>query len=148
MRLLNCDSYNNGGDGWRTITNTGTVYFENSNFIKNGGYGINVDTGNRNGFAVNCGFGAGTQANTSGTINVAAGQIEEIGTVTYADDKTPWVDPANGDFRISIGAAKGQGRGTYTQTAASYSGTVGYPDIGAAQSKVFYPSPNMRGGFS
>ena len=38
----------------------------------------------------------------------------------------------NGDFRINLTAAKGTGRGTYMQTAASYTGTVGYPDVGAA----------------
>jgi hypothetical protein len=57
-----------------------------------------------------------------------------IGSVTYATDVTPWVDPTNGDFRINLAAAKGTGRGTFTQTASSYAGTVGYPDIGAAQS--------------
>jgi hypothetical protein len=59
--------------------------------------------------------------------------VIESGTVTYANDVTPWVDPANGDFRINLAAAKGAGRGTFTQTAASYTGTIGYPDIGAAQ---------------
>lgn len=147
-KIINCDSYNNGGDGWRTITASGTVFFENSNFIKNGGYGINVSTGTRIGLAINCGFGSGSQANTSGTINVAAGQIEEIGTITYASGVTPWVDPANGDFRINLGNAKGQGRGTFTETAASYSGTIGYPDIGAGQSRVIYPQPLISGGFN
>jgi hypothetical protein len=73
------------------------------------------------------------------------------GNVTYANDVTPWTDPANGDFRISLAAAKGAGRGTYTQTAASYAGTVGYPDIGAAQSTGGGGSSssrmvNIRGG--
>ena len=51
--------------------------------------------------------------------------------MNFASDVTPWVDPANGDFRINLAAAKGAGRGSYTQNAGG--GTVGYPDIGAAQ---------------
>ncbi len=82
---------------------------------------------------MNCGYGAGTQANTSGATN-GTGDLDVGGAVTYASDATPWADPANGDFRISLAAAKGAGRGAFTQTAASYAGTVGYPDIGAAQS--------------
>ena len=59
--------------------------------------------------------------------------VENIGAVTYGANLTPWVDPANGDFRINLAAAKGAGRGTFLQTSASYTGTVGFPDIGAAQ---------------
>ncbi len=58
----------------------------------------------------------------------------ESGSITYAADVTPWVDPANGDFRITLAAAKSAGRGSFTQTQSSYTGTIGYPDIGAAQS--------------
>ena len=63
------------------------------------------------------------------------------GAVTYASNATPWVDPANGDFRTNLPAAMNAGRGAFTETAASYAGAVGYPDIGAAMHK-----DSQRGG--
>lgn len=149
--FLNCDFYNNTGDG---IDCSGSaiapIRIQNCNFVKNGGYGIRMPaSGQVTGRVTNCGFGSGTQANTSG--QTTGGQaIDVSGSVTYASDVTPWVDPANGDFRINLAAAKGAGRGAYTQTAASYSGTVGYPDIGAAQHQDSGSSGarmvNIRGG--
>ena len=137
VRMVCCDAYNNTSDGIRiTSTQNVNVVIENSNIIKNGGWGIATSgAGKRTATVVNCGFGAGTQANTSGTIT-GIDALDEIGTVTYASDVTPWVDPANGDFRINLATAKNAGRGAFTQTASSYSGTVGYPDIGAAQSQA------------
>jgi hypothetical protein len=131
--LKNCDAYNNTGDGFEInggVTNF-PVVLESCNAVKNGGWGINLTSDGRRGTMVSCAFGSGTQANTSGTTR-NNGAIE-TDTITYAADVTPWVDPANGDFRISLTAAKGTGRGVFTQTAASYAGTVGYPDIGASQ---------------
>lgn len=133
IRCLGCDFYNNGGDGYRHATAATAIYLENCNFVKNGGYGFNISSGTiYNALLFNCGFGAGTQVNTSGTTN-GGSKVVEVGSVTYASNVSPWVDPANGDFRINLSTAKGAGRGKYTQTAASYTGTVGYPDIGAAQ---------------
>jgi len=127
-----CDFYNNGRDGIESTATQAQLYSENSNFIKNGRYGAEQAASTvRNWFIVNAGYGAGTAANASGTTSGA--NIQETGAVTYASNVTPWVDPANGDFRINLAAAKGAGRGTFTETAASYTGTVGYPDIGAAQ---------------
>jgi hypothetical protein len=136
QRIIGCDFYNNTSDGCRNSNSSGTAQLtiENCNFVKNGGYGFNANgAGRRIGTMMNCGYGAGTQANTSGATN-GTGDLDVSGAVTYASDATPWTDPANGDFRISLAAAKGAGRGAFTQTAASYAGTVGYPDIGAAQS--------------
>lgn len=140
VTFFGCDAYNNGGDGLKSPDPGGgitSVDVENCNFVKNGGLGVRVGTSNPGNTQLtlrNCGFGSGTAANTSGDHNVPDSMPASVtGTVTYAADVTPWVDPANGDFRITLAAAKGAGRGTYTQTAASYSGTVGYPDIGAAQ---------------
>jgi hypothetical protein len=135
--VIGCEFYNNAGSGIANTAAGGTASLNvsNSNFLKNGAYGIDLSGGCvYGGTIVNCGFGSGTQVNTSGATNIlAASGIEVKGAVTYAADVTPWVDPANGDFRISLAAAKGAGRGTFTQTAASYTGTVGYRDIGAAQ---------------
>lgn len=131
--ILNCDFYNNGGSGVNAnVTSNCSMQIQNSNFIKNGAYGFAEQANHeRDSLLLNNGFGAGTQANTSGATSIS--QATVVGSVTYADDVTPWTDPANGDFRISLAAAKNAGIGAYTQTAASYAGTVGYPDIGAAQ---------------
>lgn len=131
--MQGCDAYNNGGHGAEIFLATAGAYsIENCNFVKNGGWGITSSATLRNGRIVNCGFGAGTEANALGNIN-GTGAINETGTVNYANNVTPWVDPANGDFRITLTAAKSAGRGAFTQTASSYAGTVAYPDIGAAQ---------------
>ena len=132
VALFGVDFYNNGADGFRHISSATTFYMENCNFVKNGGFGFNISSGSvYEAKLVNCGFGSGTQANSSGQTNGA--RINQIGNITYASGVTPWVDPANGDFRINLAAAKGAGRGAFTQTQASYAGTVGYPDIGSAQ---------------
>jgi hypothetical protein len=130
--MLNCDAYNNVSDGFNSTTSI-SAFIQNCNFIKNGGWGINCTTAtNRTGFVMNCGFGSGSQANTLGTTNLLFG-IVESGSVTYPSGLTPWQDPANGDFRITLPAAMNAGIGAYTETQAGYAGTVGYPDIGAAQ---------------
>lgn len=130
ISVQNCDIYNNGSDGINIASGAANpVWIENTNFIKNTGAGINNVSVIISGFAYNGGYGAGTQANgSSDTIN----NLTKTGTVTYGSNLTPWVDPANGDFRINLPAAYNAGRGSFTETAASYSGTVGYQDIGAA----------------
>lgn len=151
-QMIGCESYNNGGAGLSIGDNVSFLFIKNCNFIKNTGWGIDASTGTsiRSGYVYNCGFGAGTQANGSGTITVASkSNLVQSGNVTYASGVTPWVDPANGDFRINLAAAKNAGRGTFTQTAASYAGTVGYPDIGAAQhldAGGILINPGMSGG--
>jgi hypothetical protein len=128
--VLRCDCYNNGGAGI-DCPSALPVVLDSCNLIDNGGFGIAGNATGSMAQAYNCGFGSGTAANASGTTsNVPT----EVGSVTYAADVTPWVDPANGDFRINLAAAKGGGRGAFLQTAPSYTGTVAYPDIGAAQS--------------
>lgn len=134
VALLNCDAYGNGGAGIELLNTSAALYYiENCNLVKNGGWGINGSgAGARNGRVINCGFGSGTQVNTSGS-TTGLKSMTEAGSITYPSNATPWVAPATGDFRISLRAAQGTGRGTFTQTQASYSGTVGYPDVGAAQ---------------
>lgn len=141
VRLHRCEMYNNANDGVRIALGSsagGVVVIEDCNLVKNGtggtGYGIN-DQSSVGHIAIikNCGFGTGTQANTSGTVNNLAAYGTEDGSFNYASNVTPWTDPANGDFRPAIADAKGTGSGSFTQTAASYAGTVGYPDRAAAQ---------------
>jgi hypothetical protein len=135
--LISCDAYKNGGSG---VFDAGSgnhfISMQNCNLVLNTLWGINLagGVGNRNGSIVNCGFGSGTKANGSGTVS-PIGSVSEIGSVTYASNLTPWVDPDNGDFRINLGAAINAGRGSFTETQASYSGTRSYPVIGAAQNQ-------------
>ncbi len=137
IQISACDIYNNASDGIGIATTSSSMcyYIENCNLIKNTGAGINVAStaGNYTGLAFNNGYGAGTQANGSAD---TLGGIISSGAVTYGSNLTPWVDPANGDFRINLAAANWAGRGAFTETASSYAGTIGYPDIGAAQSKT------------
>lgn len=133
--MSGCDSYNNGGDGLDlTASSTAQFVIQNCNFINNTGFGITSSgSSSRNGSIFNCGFGSGTQANDAGSMASNLGGLNEIGTITYAANVTPWTDPANGDFRINLATARNTGRGVFTQTATSYAGTVSYPDVGAAQ---------------
>ena len=105
---------------------------QNSNIIKNGLWDILATSGTGLILTEHVRFGAGTQASISGSVSSYVG-IVQIDSQSYAADVTPWPDPANGDFRINLSAAKGAGEGAFTQTAASYAGTTSYPDIGAGQ---------------
>lgn len=138
VRITGSSFYNNGGHGIQVgaSTNVSSIFVENSSFVKNGLYGIAGGTsGFRAGLIKNCGFGAGTQANVSGTTN-SLGAIVEEGSVNFPNDVTPWVDPADGDFRINLTEAKQAGRGAFTQTQSGYGDpnpTVAFNDIGAAR---------------
>ena len=123
-----CVAHGNGGDG--VADSFGAV--ENCVLTANGAWGVN---GTATTLVATCAFGSGTQANTSGTVN---GANLVSGSITLGSNLSPFTDAANGDFRLNSTAnagalLRGTGRGAYTQTATSYGGTVGYPDIGAAQ---------------
>jgi hypothetical protein len=124
-----CDFYNNGDRG--IDSGSSHLWVDSCNFVNNTGIGVAAGSGNA--YLSKCGFGSGTMANDGGN---TSGNVEEYGSITYAADMTPWVDPSNGDFRINLAAAKGTGDGTFLQTSASYAGTIGYPDVGAGQSIV------------
>lgn len=133
--LVGCDAYNNTGDGIDFATAGASIYVENCNLVKNGGYGINSSgTAQRDGWIRNCAFGSGSQVNTSGQVLATMYDGQQLGTVTYASGVTPWVDPANGDFRINLAVAKGAGIGAFPAANGYTAGVpVGYPDIGASQ---------------
>ncbi|MCZ2339734.1 MAG: hypothetical protein LC127_16425 [Chitinophagales bacterium] len=79
-----------------------------------------------------CGFGSGTMANGSGNISSSEPYaVDEIGTVTYTANTTPYNDYINGDFSITSAQSINAGVGTFLMTKSGYGGTVGYPDIGA-----------------
>jgi hypothetical protein len=133
---VGCDAYNNGSHGFHDDQGAYISIYDSCNAVKNGGWGINIGTTNvGTPLILNCGFGTGTQVNTSGAIGSSTGAVI-VSQVNYASNATPWTDPVNGDFRISLAESRGTGRGSFFQTQASYAGTVGYPDIGAAQSQA------------
>ena len=129
LNIVGCDFYNNGLSGIDIAASPAAIHVLNSNFVKNGACGIKIATAAAYGVVTNCGFGAGAEANALGDID-AQSSLVVSGSVNYTSH--PWRDPANGDFRINDPAAKGTGRGLFVQTTGG-SGTVGYPDIGAAQ---------------
>lgn len=145
--FVGCDAWNNGGDGLFLLVGAdGTsTYIENCNFLKNGGYGISSANFSKNGSIINCGFGSGTQANTSGTVTNNTYGLPVLNSITYASGATPWVDPANGNFNINLAAAINAGRGTFMQT---FTNTAGYPDLGAAQATNAVSSSASTSGFS
>lgn len=139
MSLMSgCDAYNNGGDGIDLTGSSAAAFvIQNCNLVNNTLFGI-TSSGSalRTGAIQNCGFGSGTQTNDSGGLATNLGGMVETGSILYAADVTPWADPANGDFRISLAAAKNTGIGSFTETAPSYTGTIGFPDVGAAQAQA------------
>lgn len=129
------DTYANGGDGIFASGSSCGYLIRNCNLLDNNGWGIGTNNvGSTNFLVQNCGFGSGAMANGSGEISSISNSsnLTEVGRVTYGSGLTPWNDPANGDFRIALAAAFNTGYEQFTQTEAGQSGTIGYPDIGAA----------------
>jgi len=143
--LMNCDSYNNGGDGIiMEFTVPTSVVIESCNLVANGGWGININTAAsdlRNGIISNCGFGSGTMANGDGEIgNDTTSTFNHLlirGSITYSANTTPWADPDDGDFSITSSEAKNIQQ-SFLQLQSGYGSpnpTVSYTDIGAGQSE-------------
>ena len=147
VRISSCDSYRNTGSGM-LISSSLHNWIQDCNLLRNGGWGINKTTTAGNGFISNCGFGSGaTMQNTSGTIQNGA-NVDQINIITYPSNVTPWRDPDNGDFRITLRQAINAGLGDFCQTytGATWTGSVGYPDIGSNQ--AFDISLPLAGGGS
>jgi hypothetical protein len=129
--VQSCDSYGNGSHGFQLFNagNGGIQNFKNCNAISNGGWGLLTDSSallrvDIRGFA--------TFGNVSGAVSIGANaDLFSENIIAYAS--SPYVDPANGDFRLSLAAAKQSGSSYFVQTASGYSGSVSYPDIGALQ---------------
>ena len=133
---MGCDAYNNRLDGLNGVTsdnNLSTYWIENCNFVKNGGYGINMGVATTiftQGFVYNCGFGSGNYGNVAGRIN--PGSLIETAPVIYPPNLSPYNSPDTGDFSLVLSAGIASGRGSFTEVDGTHLGTVGYPDIGAA----------------
>jgi len=140
--FINCDSYNNTGAGFYvSATSVGAVHFlQNCNAVKNSTYGFDCTASTTiGGWVTNCGYGKGTQVNTSGDSRLSS--MTETGKVSYANNVTPWNAPTTGDFTLILADAQNAGVMTFTQTQGSYTGTVAYASIGAA-------TPSQAGGGS
>jgi hypothetical protein len=141
----NNDFYNNTGAAIKVNAVAGNyfLHIENNNFIKNGTYAVDGGASftHLTGFMLNNGYGSGTQANGSGNYHTTGSLVldDSTGTnsrIVYASGVTPYVAPTTGNFSINLAAAQGVGRGAFTQIDGTNTGTVGYPDLGAAQSSV------------
>lgn len=125
--LEGCVAYNNSGAGITVTGGSSFNHFENCLAVNNGTYGLSTTTAIGLA-AINCGFFGNTTAATS----YASGTpVYESGTITLAAD--PFVDAPNGDFSLNTAETIGTGRGKFTQTAASYTGTESFTDLGSAQ---------------
>lgn len=130
--FVNCVAWNNGKDGIHAVVGNCSIHMENCILGLNAaGYGFRgVDV--TSGYAVmrKCAF----YSNTSGETTVINPSLEE-GSITLSAD--PFVDAANGDFRLNSTAGGGAacrnaGIGLFNQTSPA-AGTIAYPDIGAVQ---------------
>jgi hypothetical protein len=131
--IINCDFYNIGGNAIKYTGNSSTYLgsiVANTNFVKITGNVFDTGVAFTTSWWFNNGYGSGSMGN-GGKFNIK-GNVDEVGAVTYPSGFTPWFAPSTGDFRIALGAAMSTGRGFFLETGASKSGTVGYPDIGAA----------------
>lgn len=129
--ILNTDFYNNGGIAFLPNNSGQSInLIRNCNFLKNTSGGIVTSVTLTLGSAQNNAYGSGTQANgAADTIK----SIQESGKVTYASGVTPYSAPTTGNFSLVLPAAFNTGLQTWTETDGTNTGTVGFPDIGAAQ---------------
>lgn len=137
LLIENCDFYNNAGDGINFNAVTGYAIVRNCNFIKNGGWGINGTNLAYTLDIINCAFGAGTMANTSG--QTTGNAINAVGIITYPTDFNPYCDSLNGNFTLKALEYLDAGYNNFVQRAASYAGSTQELPIGAV--------PPARGGF-
>lgn len=132
-QILNTDVYGSGSDGLRMSDGGETFYMENSNFVNNGGYGVNFLTAanQRSGALRNCGF----FGNTSGDIlNSTFNNLIITGKINYTSN--PFISPTTGDFRLKVGQAFGTGRGTFLVQGSTFS-YVNYPNVGSDIKRPF-----------
>ncbi len=105
---------------------------ENNLLVNNTGWGITVGNGGGNQTLIrNNAF----YNNSSGQVTSTA-YTDVVGSITLSG--VPFVDAANGDFRLNNtagagAAARGSAWSPFTQTQSGYAGTLGYTDVGAAQ---------------
>lgn len=141
---INSNYYNNTVDGINLAQSSTWPVIINNNFLLNAGKGINNTNAFQGGIIYNNGRGSGTQAN--GAVDALGCIVNTNTDITYASNVTPWNAPTTGDFRTTLSAAKGVGRGVFTETDGTNTGTVGYPDIGAAPAQPDEGMGALMGG--
>lgn len=136
-----CTAYNNVSDGINGSASSCVLVVENCLLISNGtggtGYGVNLSTQQQMLVSNNAFYG-----NNTGQANGVNASLV-TGSITLTSD--PFTAASTGDFTLNNTAGAGAacrntGRGTFTETQASYTGTISYPDVGAIQNQVT-PSP-------
>ena len=130
--LHHCDIYNNTSDGVNLVSvDQGHYYFENCLFIGNGGYGVTqvsaIDVNPGTIVMQTCGF----QGNTTDKYNSNIVAENVLNEVTIASN--PFTDAPNGDFSLSLQAAKSTARGAFMQQTGYTETSTGAPDLGAVQ---------------
>ncbi len=122
LACINCNFYNNTGDGINLATTASSAFVVliNNNFLLNAGKGVNATVVTQSGILYNNGRGAGTQAN--GAVDALQSIVNTSTDITYATNVTPWNAPTTGDFRTTLAAAKGVGRGAFTETDGTNAG--------------------------
>lgn len=144
-----CDFFDNNASGLDSAATAEIpLIIQNCNFVSNSVYGVTSSGSSlRNGFMLNNGFGSGTMANQTADVAPNMGGINEIGSVTYGANQTPWVSPTTGNFSINLTSAKSAGRGLFTQGGTTGS-TVAFPDIGAGQASDTNTTATAGGSYT
>lgn len=139
--IHNCSFYNITGDAIKHNTTTGIfLVIKNCIFTKGGAKGINMAAAIGGGVSQNNAYGAGTEANATADTLLS---VVETGKVTLPSNTSPYSAQTTGNFSLIAPTAQGTGYGTFLETDGTNTGTVGYPDIGAAQANigVAFPTP-------
>lgn len=129
---VNCDYYNISGDAIKFANVTQGMFqlMINNNFVNIGGRAINNTVTAQSGILYNNG-----RSNT-GIPDQLKSIIDTHTDIFYPLGVTPWNSPTTGDFSKVLAAAISSGRGQFTQTDGTNTGTVSYPDIGATQAQL------------
>ncbi len=142
---INCNFYNNIGDGVRLAYSAAKSWaiLINNNFLLNSGKAINNTVTAQGGIIYNSGRGLGNQQNAGG--DTLKSIVNTGSDVFYSAGITPWNAPTTGDFTTTIGsAAVGAGRGIFTETDGTNTGTLSYPVIGASTATIPAPKGGLR----
>jgi hypothetical protein len=139
--ITNCDFYNMTADAILFVplntTGNGYNYVANCNFVLIGGKAINnLTQGSQSGGGSGGGIAAGIMYNC-GRYMVAGGP-DVLGSImdggnNFIYPSSPYRNAPAGDFSLLQTVGLNSGRSFFTQTLGGKGGTVGYPDVGAAQ---------------
>lgn len=153
QNFINCSLYGNGGSGIEfttagPITDPACVNIMNCTFLTNTSAAVRVnDTAGHylSGICFSNAFGMGTMTNSGGNFLSTSGGASHDGSSIdglnvsgirlLSNNLDPFTASETGNFTPANAAIKNTGLGFFleTYTNSTWTGTVGYPDIGAAQ---------------